>query len=150
MFRFDSFKKPNANEPAKSQTDPLSSSPSPPTNFLQRIASSDTITRSPLIKRPSKSVSISSSASSSTSNKMNTASFSIPMPTNSWGMLALSRLQDTQDNELDDIVDLLLNKDKAMLLLPVSTPSHPSAMVDRDFIMDHVIVYNDQHNTNQR
>ncbi|KAL7314121.1 hypothetical protein PS15m_007772 [Mucor circinelloides] len=149
MFRFDSFKKPNANEPAKSQTDPLSSSPSPPTNFLQRIASSDTITRSPLIKRPSKSVSISSSASSSTSNKMNTASFSIPMPTNSWGMLALSRLQDTQDNELDDIVDLLLNKDKAMLLLPVSTPSHPSAMVDRDFIMDHVIVYNDQHNTNQ-
>lgn len=36
-----------------------------------------------------------------------------------------------------------------MLLLPVSTPSHPSAMVDRDFIMDHVIVYNDQHNTNQ-
>ncbi|KAL9554386.1 hypothetical protein MBANPS3_002831 [Mucor bainieri] len=153
MFRFDSFKKPNTNEPAKSQTDPLSSSPSPPTNFLQRIASSDTITRSPLIKRPSniaKSVSTSSSASSSTSNKMNTTtSFSIPMPTNSWGMLALSRLQDTHDNELDDIVELLLNKDKAMLLLPVSTPSHPSAMVDRDFIMDHVIVYNDQRNTNQ-
>lgn len=35
------------------------------------------------------------------------------------------------------------------MLLPVSTPSHPSALVDRDFIMDHVIVYNDQHNTNQ-
>ncbi|KAK4520435.1 uncharacterized protein ATC70_008570 [Mucor velutinosus] len=152
MFRFDSFKKPNTNEPAKSHTDPLSSSPSPPSNFLQRITSSDSITRSPLIKRPSnitKSVSTSSSASSSTSNKMNATSFSIPMPTNSWGMLALSRLQDTQVNELDDIVELLLNKDKAMLLLPVSTPSHPSARVDRDFIMDHVIVYNDQHHTNQ-
>ncbi|GAN06236.1 hypothetical protein MAM1_0116d05716 [Mucor ambiguus] len=152
MFRFDSFKKPNTNEPAKSQTDPLSSSPSPPTNFLQRIASSDTIARSPLIKRPSnitKSASTSPSVSSSTSNKMNTTSFSIPMPTNSWGMLALSRLQDTHDNELDDIVELLMNKDKAMLLLPVSTPSHPSALVDRDFIMDHVIVYNDQQNTNQ-
>ncbi|CAO3615586.1 unnamed protein product [Mucor fragilis] len=152
MFRFDTFKKPNANEPAKGQTDPLSSSPSPPTNFLQRIASSDTITRSPFIKKPAnmtKSASTSSSVSSSTSSKANTTSFSIPMPTNSWGMLALSRLQDTQESELDDIVELLLNKDKAMLLLPVSTPSHPSAMVDRDFIMDHVIVYNDQHNANQ-
>ncbi|KAL0141151.1 hypothetical protein V8B55DRAFT_1513652 [Mucor lusitanicus] len=153
MFRFDSFKKPNANEPAKSQTDPLSSSPSPPTNFLQRIASSDAISRSSLSKRPSnmvKSASTSPSVSSSTSNsKTSTTSFSIPMPTNSWGMLALSRLQDTQDNELDDIVELLLNKDKAMLLLPVSTPSHPSAIVDRDFIMDHVIVYNDQQDANQ-
>lgn len=36
-----------------------------------------------------------------------------------------------------------------MLLLPVSTPSHPSAIVDRDFIMDHVIVYNDQQDANQ-
>ena len=30
-----------------------------------------------------------------------------------------------------------------MLLLPVSTPSHPSAIIDRDFIMDHVIVNKD-------
>jgi hypothetical protein len=118
MFRFDSFKKPNnTNESSTTnQQDPLAGS-SPPTNFLQRIASSDTIARSSLIKKPAaitKSASTSSFVSSSVSNnnKMNASSFSIPMPTNSWGMLALSRLQDIHDNELDDIVELLLNKDK--------------------------------------
>jgi hypothetical protein len=44
---------------------------------------------------------------------INTSSFSIPMPTNSWGMLALSRLQ--EDSSLDDIVELLLNKDKVTI-----------------------------------
>jgi hypothetical protein len=34
------------------------------------------------------------------------------MPTNSWGMSTLTRLQDVQDGELDDIVKLLLNQDK--------------------------------------
>lgn len=30
-----------------------------------------------------------------------------------------------------------------MLLLPVSSPSHPSAIIDREFILDHVIVNKD-------
>lgn len=32
---------------------------------------------------------------------------------------------------------------QAMLLLPVSTPSYPSAIIDREFIIDHVIVNKD-------
>ncbi|KAI9362877.1 hypothetical protein BD770DRAFT_381998 [Pilaira anomala] len=72
------------------------------------------------------------------------------MPTNSWGMLALTKLQDEQDGELDDVVDLLLTRDKAVLLLPVSTPSHPSTLIDREFIMDHVVLYKDkQQDSNQ-
>ncbi|KAG2234131.1 hypothetical protein INT48_000308, partial [Thamnidium elegans] len=106
----------------------------PPT-FLQRIASADSI------------LGVTKQRSSS---NLSTTSFSIPMPTNSWGMLALTKLQDEQDGELDDIVDLLLTRDKAILLLPVSTPSHPSTIIDREFIMDHVVVYKDkQKDSNQ-
>jgi hypothetical protein len=44
---------------------------------------------------------------------------------------------------------LTSQKQQATLLLPVSTPSLPSTIVDRDFIMDHVIVYNeDQRDSN--
>jgi hypothetical protein len=30
---------------------------------------------------------------------------------------------------------------QAIILLPVSLPSHPSAIIDRDFIEDHVMLY---------
>ncbi|KAI9260274.1 hypothetical protein EDC94DRAFT_136610 [Helicostylum pulchrum] len=124
MFRFDSFKKHNTAE----------NNNEPPT-FLQRIASADSI------------LGVTKQRSSS---NVSTTSFSIPMPTNSWGMLALTKLQNEQDGELDDIVDLLLTRDKAILLLPVSTPSHPSTIIDREFIMDHVVVYKDkQRDSNQ-
>lgn len=86
MFRFDSFKKHNTAE----------NNNEPPT-FLQRIASADSI------------LGVSKQRSSS---NLSSTSFSIPMPTNSWGMLALTKLQDEQDGELDDIVDLLLTRDK--------------------------------------
>ncbi|MBM6386977.1 MAG: hypothetical protein JSY10_23750 [Paenibacillus sp.] len=86
MFRFDSFKKQNTAE----------NNNEPPT-FLQRIASADSI------------LGVTKQRSSS---NLSTTSFSIPMPTNSWGMLALTKLQDEQDGELDDIVDLLLTRDK--------------------------------------
>lgn len=101
MFRFDSIKKslsPTQNNESAPQHDPLTSTENSP-SFLQRIASSDSLFQN---KRPN----LSKSASSSN------VSFSIPMPTNSWGMLVLNRLQDTQDNEFDDIVDLLLSRDK--------------------------------------
>lgn len=84
MFRFDSFKKTSTTE-----------SNDPPT-FLQRIASADSILG---VNKPR-------------SNSSLSTSFSIPMPTNSWGMLALTKLQDEQDGELDDVVDLLLTRDK--------------------------------------
>ncbi|CAO3644168.1 unnamed protein product [Mucor hiemalis] len=136
MFRFDSFKKTN-NATTTLDNYPLTSDGTQSnTSFLQRIASSDTIlgvnTKRPLLSKSTSTNSVSTT----------TTSFSIPMPTN-WGMLALSKLQDTEDGEMDDIVDLLLNREKAMLLLPVSTPSLPSAIIDREFIMDHVIVNKD-------
>lgn len=101
MFRFDSFKKSPVNNAVDNTNDPLNNDTTP--TFLQRIASADTILGVNK-QRPTLS------KSSSTSNMA--TSFSIPMPTNSWGMLALSRLQDEQDGELDDVVHLLLNKDK--------------------------------------
>lgn len=104
MFRFDSFKKSTANTTNTNDTtqDPLNNNDSP--TFLQRIASSDSILGANK-QRPTLSK----------NSLLNMAtSFSIPMPTNSWGMLALSRLQDEQDDELDAIVHLLLNKDKAI------------------------------------
>lgn len=106
MFRFDSFKKtPNANN----ENTPLDTNNNePPTSFLQRIASSDTLLKSTSTNRPTLSKSTSTSSASTTAAH----SFSIPMPTNSWGMSTLTRLQDVQDGELDDIVKLLLNQDK--------------------------------------
>lgn len=110
MFRFDSFKKNNNSTTTLDNNDPLTTDATQSnTSFLQRIASSDTIlgvnTKRPIL---SKSTSINST------NTTTTTSFSIPMPTNSWGMLALSKLQDTEDSEMDDIVDLLLNREKVM------------------------------------
>lgn len=100
MFRFDSFKKTTVNN----TDDPLNHDSTQ--TFLQRITSSDTILGK---QRPT--------LSKSTSTASMATSFSIPMPTNSWGMLALARLQDEQDGELDDVVDLLLNKDKVLISL---------------------------------
>ncbi|SAM07822.1 hypothetical protein [Absidia glauca] len=56
-------------------------------------------------------------------------------------MKALSQLQDSRRTEYDDIVDLLLDDEKAVLLLPVSRPTHPSVHIDLEFIKDHVIIY---------
>lgn len=111
MFRFDSFKKTN-NATTTLDNDPLTSDGTQSnTSFLQRIASSDTIlgvnTKRPLLSKSTSTNSVSTP----------TTSFSIPMPTNSWGMLALSKLQDTEDGEMDDIVDLLLNREKVKRFL---------------------------------
>ncbi|KAI8372147.1 hypothetical protein BD560DRAFT_395304 [Blakeslea trispora] len=111
MFRFDSFKK--ATDDAKEP-----STNTPPSSFLKRIASTDTVLRSRFMA-------------------------SIPMPTTSWGMLAFARLQDDQ-GELDDVIELLM-EDKATLLLPVSIPSHPSAIIDRDFLLDHIYQPQENH-----
>lgn len=110
MFRFDSFKKNNNSTTTLDNSDPLTSDGSQSnTSFLQRIASSDTIlgvnTKRPILSK---------STSTNSTNTTTTTSFSIPMPTNSWGMLALSKLQDTEDSEMDDIVDLLLNREKVI------------------------------------
>ncbi|KAG1451077.1 hypothetical protein G6F46_009830 [Rhizopus delemar] len=64
---------------------------------------------------------------------------SIPIPTNSWGMLVLSNIQNQQE-DLEDVIQFLLTHDKAIVLLPVSIPSHPSAIIDQEFIMDHIMI----------
>lgn len=103
MFRFDSFKKTATVNNVDNSNDPLHNQQQDTTqSFLQRITNADTILGVNK-QRPTLSKSTSSA---------NMSSFSIPMPTNSWGMLALARLQDEQDGELDDVVHLLLNKDK--------------------------------------
>lgn len=38
---------------------------------------------------------------------------------------------------------------QATILLPVSLPSHPSAIIDRDFIEDHVMLYQSATDTAQ-
>ncbi|KAI7906958.1 uncharacterized protein BX663DRAFT_482642 [Cokeromyces recurvatus] len=121
MFRFDSFKK----EYNATTNDAIQKESVVHTNgsLLQRIT-----------------------ASGLDNAKTNSTSFSIPIPSNSWGMITLTRLQNADDTELDDIVDLLLNQNKTILLLPVSIPSHTSTIVDRSFIMDHVVVYNQDRN----
>jgi hypothetical protein len=83
---------------------------------LQRIASSDTIFRPAApSKRPS-TTSLHKSSSSSALQPPSTQSFSIPIPSNSWGMKALSQLQDSRRTEYDDIVDLLLDDEKVKRL----------------------------------
>ncbi|CAO3703986.1 unnamed protein product [Rhizopus stolonifer] len=62
-------------------------------------------------------------------------------------MLMLSQLQNQQE-ELDSVISTLLNNNKALLLLPVSIPFHPSAIVDEEFITDHIIITTDE-NENQ-
>lgn len=111
MFRFDSFKKTPTTPDITNNNDSVTNSEQQSPSFLQRIASSDTLLGGVNNKRPNLQKTFSSSSSSNLTTATST-SFSIPMPTNSWGMLALSRLQDEQDDELHDIVDLLLNKDK--------------------------------------
>ncbi|KAI9251501.1 hypothetical protein BDA99DRAFT_522029 [Phascolomyces articulosus] len=158
MFRYDSFRQSESPDPSTSSstktergglaaqpsTMPSNNGDNKSINFLQRMASADTLLRSTSsMKRPSFSSLQSSFSSSSTSSL--TSSFSIPVPTNSWGMLALSRLRAADDGEFDDIIDLLLTREKAMLLLPVSQPTLPSAIIDREFIQDHVIVYQGNH-----
>ncbi|KAI8983669.1 hypothetical protein BDB01DRAFT_789678 [Pilobolus umbonatus] len=139
MFRFDSFKKPSSahstDTPVTKDSFSHDTSDTSPASFLKRIASTDTL-RSSLSKRTTAKSALSSS-------------FPIPIPTSSWGMLFLSRLQDTEESELDDIVELLLTGNKAVLLLPVSTPSLPSAVVDREFILDHTMFYTNSPEENQ-
>ncbi|KAI9494755.1 hypothetical protein BDB00DRAFT_816925 [Zychaea mexicana] len=132
MFRFDSFRRPeapnpsalpaslssnNATErittsaPSSSTATSTAGDTNKSTNFLQRMASADTLLRSTSsMKRPSFS-SLQTSFSSSSASSF-TSSFSIPVPTNSWGMLALSRLRAADDGEFDDIIDLLLTREK--------------------------------------
>ncbi|KAI8097512.1 uncharacterized protein BX664DRAFT_326584 [Halteromyces radiatus] len=156
MFRFENFRKPAIGTSTENATidighDPLNSpstdltnednndnSNKPPASFLQRIASSDTLFRPPHNKKSSTS-NIHKSTSSST--LQSTSSFSIPIPSNSWGMKALSLLQDPDSTDYEDIIDLLLDGDRATLLLPVSRPTHPSVHIDLEFIKDHVIIY---------
>lgn len=120
MFRFGRFDMGDASSPSmegeqQQQQDGVSNSSSnsnKSTSFLQRMASADTLLRSsaPLMKRPSFS-SLQNSFSSSSGSSI-ASSFSIPVPTNSWGMLALSRLRAADDGEFDDVIDLLLTRDK--------------------------------------
>lgn len=120
MFRFGRFDMGDASSPStegeqQQQQDGISNSSSnsnKSTSFLQRMASADTLLRSsaPLMKRPSFS-SLQNSFSSSSGSSI-ASSFSIPVPTNSWGMLALSRLRAADDGEFDDVIDLLLTRDK--------------------------------------
>ncbi|KAL1933956.1 hypothetical protein VTP01DRAFT_8046 [Rhizomucor pusillus] len=165
MFRFDSFRRPESGERSSSASatsipdgkdgatmqdngDKVSGINKP--SFLQRMTSTDGILRpsnASMIKRPSFS-SLQSSLSSSTVSS-HSSSISIPIPSNSWGMLTVTRLQDEQDAEFDDIKELLATRDKAILLLPVSQPSHPAAIIDRDFIQDHVIVHQGNHDMSQ-
>lgn len=124
MFRFGRFDMGDASSPSiegeqqQQQQDGVSNSSSnsnKSTSFLQRMASADTLLRSsaPLMKRPSFS-SLQNSFSSSSGSSI-ASSFSIPVPTNSWGMLALSRLRAADDGEFDDVIDLLLTRDKVTL-----------------------------------
>ncbi|KAG0187617.1 hypothetical protein DFQ28_006061 [Apophysomyces sp. BC1034] len=157
MFRFDPFRKSpspsisnSVNSSGANADEEQQSIAERPTGLLRRVTNPDasvtSITPHSVMKRPSLS-SLSKSISSSSSSI--SSSFSIPIPANSWGMLMLSRLRDTNDSEIDDIVDLLLVQDKAMLLLPVSRPSHPSAVIDREFIQDHVILHQNNHDMAQ-
>ncbi|RCH88668.1 hypothetical protein CU097_001452, partial [Rhizopus azygosporus] len=54
-------------------------------------------------------------------------------------MLVLSQLQNQQEDFID-IINILTKNSKAIVLLPVSIPSHPSAIVDHEFIMDHILI----------
>lgn len=110
MFRFDAFRRPEAAPDAEDSQRSGDKS----VNFLQRMASADSILRaSPIMKRPSfSSLHNSFSSSSTTTQSTSQSSFSIPVPANSWGMLTWSRLRDADDAEFDDIVDLLLTPEK--------------------------------------
>ncbi|KAI9303391.1 hypothetical protein BJ944DRAFT_183470 [Cunninghamella echinulata] len=149
MFRFDNFRKNNSPNPLDNSApvygnDPLSADVNKGldannnNSFLQRIASSDTLFRPTPNKRPSTP---NLHKSSSSSSLQSSQSFHIPIPINSWAMKAISQLKDNENNEYDDIIQLLLNGDLAVLLLPVSRPTHPSAHIDLEFIKDHVVVY---------
>ncbi|KAI7864406.1 hypothetical protein BDF14DRAFT_1181097 [Spinellus fusiger] len=142
MFSFDSFRRttstssvPKNNENAS----PLlhTAKDTRQTTFLQRMTSADSVLRTATpLARPSLGT---GPHLSSTFSSILSSSSSIPVPVNSWAMLTLARLQDSE--EFDDIVDLLLAQDKAVLLLPVSRPFYQSTIIDREFIHDHTIVY---------
>ncbi|KAI9286358.1 hypothetical protein BC943DRAFT_351671 [Umbelopsis sp. AD052] len=135
MFRFDSFRSQSQATPTTNTTREDSQAPPEESKikFLQRIASSDSIDKKSLTKRPS------FSSMSSFSGRSGSSSSTIPVPSNSWGMLMLSTLRN--DDMLEDVCSLLTKDQKATLLLPVSQPSHPSAIIDREFIEDHVMLY---------
>ena len=131
MFRFGRFDIGDASSPSiEGEQQPQqpqdgvsntssSNSSNKSTSFLQRMASADTLLRSsaPLMKRPSFS-SLQNSFSSSSGSSI-ASSFSIPVPTNSWGMLALSRLRAADDGEFDDVIDLLLTRDKVSSIIVI-------------------------------
>ncbi|KAI9008874.1 hypothetical protein CLU79DRAFT_502024 [Phycomyces nitens] len=143
MFNFESFRRTSSSPSVPTTNDKTNgaSDDSGRPGFLQRMASTENVnrttqstsTRSNLGNGPKNSA-------SSTFSSILSSSSSIPVPVNSWAMLTLSRLQDTE-GEFDDIVDLLLTENRSVLLLPVSRPSHPFIIIDREFIHDHVIVY---------
>ncbi|KAI9318225.1 hypothetical protein BX666DRAFT_1606790 [Dichotomocladium elegans] len=119
MFRFDSFRKPDATNPslAASDVNAQQLEKQRPANFLQRMASAEALlhvsssSSGPSIKRPSFSkLHNSFSSSSGSSSTQSPSSLSIPFPANSWGMLALSRLRAADDGEFDDVLDLLLGE----------------------------------------
>ncbi|KAI8581261.1 hypothetical protein K450DRAFT_233903 [Umbelopsis ramanniana AG] len=135
MFRFDSFRSQSQATPTTNATreDSQEAPEDSKIKFLQRISSSDSIDKKSLTKRPS------FSSMSSFSGRSGSSSSTIPVPSNSWGMLMLSTLRN--DDMLEDVCSLLTKDQKATLLLPVSQPSHPSAIIDREFIEDHVMLY---------
>ncbi|CAO3696186.1 unnamed protein product [Umbelopsis ramanniana] len=135
MFRFDSFRSQSQATPTPNATreDSQSAPEDSKIKFLQRISSSDSIDKKSITKRPS------FSSMSSFSGRSGSSSSTIPVPSNSWGMLMLSTLRN--DDMLEDVCSLLTKDQKATLLLPVSQPSHPSAIIDREFIEDHVMLY---------
>ncbi|CEJ00458.1 hypothetical protein RMCBS344292_14513 [Rhizopus microsporus] len=123
MFRFDSFKKSNEQDNSFS--------------FLQRITSNNNNNNNGIITSSTSSSSTTTSNSNNSDKQKNNTS--IPIPVNSWGMLVLSQLQNQQEDFID-IINILTKNSKAIVLLPVSIPSHPSAIVDHEFIMDHILI----------
>ncbi|KAL0093264.1 hypothetical protein F4703DRAFT_1263553 [Phycomyces blakesleeanus] len=146
MFTFESFRRTSSSPsvPTNNDKNNNTSDDSNRPSFLQRIASTENVNRNQQ-STPGRSNlgNGSKNSTSSTFSSILSSSSSIPVPVNSWAMLTLSRLQDTE-GEFDDIVDLLLSQNKyqqSVLLLPVSRPSHPFIIIDREFIHDHVLVY---------
>ncbi|CEG67400.1 hypothetical protein RMATCC62417_03837 [Rhizopus microsporus] len=124
MFRFDSFKKSNEQDSSFS--------------FLQRITSNNNSNNGIITSSTSSSSTTTTTSNSNNSDKQK-SNTSIPIPVNSWGMLVLSQLQNQQEDFID-IINILTKNSKAIVLLPVSIPSHPSAIVDHEFIMDHILI----------
>jgi hypothetical protein len=106
MFRFDSFRSQSQATSTTNATREDSQAPPEDSKikFLQRISSSDSIDKKSLTKRPS------FSSMSSFSGRSGSSSSTIPVPSNSWGMLMLSTLRN--DDMLEDVCSLLTKDQK--------------------------------------